>query len=198
MPELGPQQHVIVNAYIEDTANLTPAARAGAVQRTINGTGGGQIFRRLSRRACHCGRRRDEQRPLCVSSNDRRRTLDDGENAGWHRQRLGQRRLARLGKNRSCRDRPGGGAQGRVEPNPQALEARPMTAVLEPQAANDLVPLLSGALNARASDEGRSAFSKPGGGTRIGEKVMDERVTLYSDPADPDLLAMPFDSRDSR
>ncbi len=36
-------------------------------------------------------------------------------------------------------------------------------------------------------------FRKPGGGTRIGEKVMDERVTLYSDPADPDLLAMPFD-----
>ena len=44
MPELGPQNHAIVNAYIEDTANLTPAARAGAVRRTIDGTGGGQIF----------------------------------------------------------------------------------------------------------------------------------------------------------
>ena len=45
------------------------------------------------------------------------------------------------------------------------------TAVLEPQAVNDLVPLLAGALNARNADEGRSAFSKAGGGTRIGEKV---------------------------
>ena len=44
--------------------------------------------------------------------------------------------------------------------NPQAIDARPMTAVLEPQAVNDLVPLLSGSLNARAADEGRSAFSK--------------------------------------
>ena len=69
--------------------------------------------------------------------------------------------------------------------NPQAIEPGLYTAVLEPQAVNDLVPLLGNALNARNADEGRSPFSKPGGGTRIGEKVADERVTLYSDPADP-------------
>ena len=57
----------------------------------------------------------------------------------------------------------------------------------------DLVPLLAGALNARTADEGRSPFSKPGGGTRLGEKIVDERVTLYSDPADPALLGQPFD-----
>src|SRR4029079_7209536 len=78
--------------------------------------------------------------------------------------------------------------------NPQAIEPGLYTAVLEPQAVNDLVPLLSGALTARNADEGRSAFSKPGGGTRIGEKVVDERVTLYSDPADPGLLGQPFDN----
>jgi hypothetical protein len=44
MPELGPQQHASVSAYIEDTASLTPTARAGAVRRTIDGAGGGQIF----------------------------------------------------------------------------------------------------------------------------------------------------------
>jgi predicted Zn-dependent protease len=69
------------------------------------------------------------------------------------------------------------------------------TAVLEPQAVNDLIPLLSGALNARNADEGRSPFSKPGGGTRVGEKVADERVTLYSDPMDPALLGQPFDNQ---
>ena len=52
---------------------------------------------------------------------------------------------------------------------------------------------LAGALNARTADEGRSPFSKPGGGNRIGETVVDERVTLYSDPADPLLLGRPFD-----
>jgi predicted Zn-dependent protease len=77
--------------------------------------------------------------------------------------------------------------------NPQPIEAGAYTAILEPQAVMDLVPLLGGALNARAADEGRSAFSKPGGGNRLGEKVMDERVTLYSDPADTDLRGAAFD-----
>jgi predicted Zn-dependent protease len=78
--------------------------------------------------------------------------------------------------------------------NPQSLPPGLYTAILEPQAVNDLVPLLSTALSARTADEGRSAFSKAGGGNRIGEKVVDERVTLYSDPADPSLLARPFDN----
>jgi predicted Zn-dependent protease len=77
--------------------------------------------------------------------------------------------------------------------NPQTIEPGPYTAVLEPQAVNDLVPLLAPALNARTADEGRSPFSKPGGGTRLGERVMDPRVTLYSDPTDPRLLGQPFD-----
>ena len=41
--------------------------------------------------------------------------------------------------------------------------------------------------------KGAARFRRPGGGNRIGEKVVDERVTLYSDPADPLLLGRPFD-----
>jgi predicted Zn-dependent protease len=50
-----------------------------------------------------------------------------------------------------------------------------------------------GAVNARNAEEGRTAFSKKGGGTKLGEKVCDERVTIFSDPADAELLAQPFD-----
>jgi predicted Zn-dependent protease len=78
--------------------------------------------------------------------------------------------------------------------NPTAIEPGLYTAVLEPQAVTDLVPLLAPALNARTADEGRSPFSKAGGGTRVGDKVMDERITLYSDPSDPMLLSQPFDN----
>jgi predicted Zn-dependent protease len=77
--------------------------------------------------------------------------------------------------------------------NPQAIEPGSYTVVLEPQAVADLVPLLGGAFNARAADEGRSPFSKAGGGTKIGDKIADERVTILSDPTDADLLAAPFD-----
>ena len=34
-------------------------------------------------------------------------------------------------------------------------------------------------LDARSADEGRSPFTKQGGGNKIGEKIVDERVTIY-------------------
>jgi predicted Zn-dependent protease len=52
--------------------------------------------------------------------------------------------------------------------------------------------MMGGALAARSADEGRSFFAKPGGGTKIGDKLFDERVTIWSDPADPRLLTTPF------
>ncbi len=77
--------------------------------------------------------------------------------------------------------------------NPKAIEPGLYTVVLEPQAVADILPGLIGAFNARANDEGRGTFSKKEGGTKLGEKIADERVTIYSDPTDPDLLAQPFD-----
>jgi predicted Zn-dependent protease len=34
---------------------------------------------------------------------------------------------------------------------------------------------------------------KAGGGTKLGEKIVDPRVTIYADPADPMVRAQPFD-----
>ena len=75
-----------------------------------------------------------------------------------------------------------------------ALEPGKYTVVLEPTAAGNLLSLLAFAMNARTADEARSFFSKRGGGggNRIGEKIVDERVTLVSDPLNTDLLTSPF------
>jgi predicted Zn-dependent protease len=78
--------------------------------------------------------------------------------------------------------------------NPKAVEPGMWTVVLEPQAVADIMPQLIGTFNARANDEGRGTFSKTGGGTKLGEKIADERVTMFTDPYDPDLLGSPFDS----
>src|SRR5690606_20561905 len=67
--------------------------------------------------------------------------------------------------------------------NPRAIEPGRYTVILEPNAVGDLVQLVAGYADARIADEGRSPFSKQGGGNKVGEKIMDERVTLYSDPA---------------
>ncbi|CAN5835965.1 TldD/PmbA family protein [soil metagenome] len=76
--------------------------------------------------------------------------------------------------------------------NPQPIEPGPMTVVLEPQAVGSLVNFMLGQLGARGADEGRSFFSLPGGGNRLGERFVDDRVTIYSDPNDPTLYTAPF------
>jgi predicted Zn-dependent protease len=53
---------------------------------------------------------------------------------------------------------------------------------MAPEAVSDLVSRLAFAVDARRADEGRSAFSAEGGGTKLGEKIVDERVRLWSDP----------------
>ena len=45
---------------------------------------------------------------------------------------------------------------------------------------------------ARDAADGQSVCSHAGGGTRVGERVADPRVHLWSDPAMPGLEAMPF------
>ena len=78
--------------------------------------------------------------------------------------------------------------------NPVAIEPGRYTVILEPQAVGDLVTLVAFYADARSADEGRSPFAKPGGGNKIGEKIADERVSLYSDPYDPKILSDPFDA----
>ena len=85
--------------------------------------------------------------------------------------------------------------KARLSQNPVAIEPGRYTVILEPQAVADLVSLLAFALDARSADEGRSAFSKQGGGTKIGDRIVDERITIISDPSDPTLLTQPFDGQ---
>lgn len=69
----------------------------------------------------------------------------------------------------------------------KAIEPGKYTVILEPAAAAVLLERIFFGLDARQADEGRSFLSKAGGGTRQGEKLVDERVNIYSDPLHPDL-----------
>lgn len=63
--------------------------------------------------------------------------------------------------------------------------------ILEPQAVADLMGFLTGSLDARTADEGRSAFSGKDGKTRVGEAIFNERLNLYSDPLHPEIPVAP-------
>jgi len=69
----------------------------------------------------------------------------------------------------------------------KALEPGRYTVILEPAATSELLGYMLFGLDARSADEGRSFLSKPGGKTKLGEKLVDERVNIYSDPSNPEL-----------
>lgn len=72
------------------------------------------------------------------------------------------------------------------------LEAGHYTALLEPSAVADMAFFAYAAGAARDADEGRSVYSLPGGGNRVGELLYPNGVELWSDPAEPGLEATPF------
>jgi predicted Zn-dependent protease len=71
--------------------------------------------------------------------------------------------------------------------SPRVLEPGVYPAILEPQAVADLLGFFTFNFDARSAEEGRSPFSAPGGKTKLGEKIFDERINIYSDPWHPEL-----------
>ncbi len=73
-----------------------------------------------------------------------------------------------------------------------SLDAGRYDTILPPAAVADLMIdtyWYGGALTAH---DGQSVFSHPGGGTRIGERIAQRGVNLWSDPSHAELEAMPF------
>ncbi len=77
---------------------------------------------------------------------------------------------------------------------PVAIEPGKYTVVLEPAAVADLLAFMMFSGDARQADEGRSYFSKKGGGNRIGETFLDAKMQVYSDPAHPLAPTIRFDN----
>ena len=64
--------------------------------------------------------------------------------------------------------------------------------LLPPTATADLLTYLYWSAGAKDALDGRTVFSKPGGGTRVGESLTGMPVTLRSDPWLPGLACTPF------
>ncbi|MFD9435108.1 metallopeptidase TldD-related protein [Streptomyces sp. NPDC060002] len=80
-----------------------------------------------------------------------------------------------------------GWAERRIE-----LPAGRYETLLPPTAVADLMIYQLWSASGRDATEGRTVFSQPGGGTRLGEKLSDLPLTLRSDPNEPGLEAPPF------
>ncbi|MEU1702285.1 metallopeptidase TldD-related protein [Streptomyces pseudogriseolus] len=80
-----------------------------------------------------------------------------------------------------------GWAQRRLE-----LPAGRYETLLPPTAVADLLIYQFWSASGRDAAEGRTVFSRPGGGTRVGERLTELPLTLRSDPAEPGLESAPF------
>ena len=194
MPFLEPQEYEPNDAFFESTAGLSaqqrvdatlgviaPAANAGMVATGFlhRVAGSSAVANTAGLFAYH--------RSTLVAYTTTVRT-SNGEGSGWagttHNDWTRADAPVALAERAIDKARRSVGAT--------AIEPGAYTVLLEPTAVGNLVRVLGFALGARAADEGRSFFSRVGGGTRLGEQVIDERLSLISDPADPQLLSRPF------
>ena len=197
MPALPPQQYTEVNAYFDSVANLTPSDRAKAALTALEParTAGDLIaagFLVTNASSTALGNNKGMfayHRSTNANYTVTVRTKD-GTGSGWaggEHNDWNQVDIAGI-SNRAIE-------KAKLSRNPVAIEPGRYTVILEPQAVGDLVQLMGGYVDARSADEGRSPFSKQGGGNKLGEKIVDERVSMYADPADPQILARPFDGQ---
>jgi predicted Zn-dependent protease len=196
LPVLGAQQYGQVPAFFDPTANLTAGDRAKAALTALETT------RRDKSITCagfiNTGSHaRLQGNKAGLAAFHRNTTANytltvrttDGTGSGW---------AGADNEDWTKIDFPAVAARAvekaHASRNPVAIEPGRYTVILEPQAVGDLVQLTAFGLQARAADEGRSPFSKSGGGNKVGDKVADASITLFSDPADPQLLGQPFDN----
>ncbi len=197
MPGLGPQTYVPVNGYFDSTANLTPTDRARAALTALEpARKAGDLkaagFIVVDANSTALGNNKGLFAYNRATNANYTLTVrtDDGTGSGWagaeHPDwtRLDFAALSTHAINKA-----------RLSANPVAIEPGRYTVILEPQAVGDLVQLMAFAFAARNADEGRSAFAKQGGGNKIGERIVDPRVTIMSDPQDAQVLSQPFDGQ---
>ncbi len=193
MPMLGPQTYVKSNGFFDSTANITPDQRAEAVAKSlallkgqdVNAAGYLEDNRVYS--ALMNSKGLFAYYPSTRANFSLTVRTDDGKGSGYVAK--GYSDFSKLDTVAATRIAMQKGIGSKTA---QALEPGKYTVILEPTAAVVLLEGIFRNIDARSADEGRSYFSKAGGKSRLGEKIVDERVTLYSDPTNPDLPASPW------
>jgi predicted Zn-dependent protease len=188
LPTLAAQSYQPVGGFVEGTINLPLDARAKAVGEVIaqceNSGAAGAGFHQARGEVEATATRNGNflyGRSTLASLSLTARTLEGTGSGYFIRNHFD---ISKLDTARIGQESVGKALRSR---QPRPLEPGVYTVIFEPQAVADLVGLFPSAFDARRADEGRSAFSASGGKTKIGERILDERLSLYSDPWHPEL-----------
>jgi len=193
MDGLGPQTYDGESkTFVEATAKITPEYRAQAAADSIGPA--------TTKDVTAAGYLQDGATFGAIANNrglfayNKTTSVDftvtmrsnDGTGSGWAARDLND--VSKLNAAETSRIAIEKALQSR---NAKGIEPGKYTVILESNAAADLIRLMLN-MNARTADEGRSFLSKKGGGTKLGEKIVDERVNIYADPWNEDAPASPY------
>ena len=188
MPTLGPQTYQPVSGYAEGTSNISLQNRARSINDVIAGCekagvigAGFHQARGAAGASATKNGNFNYSRSSLVSLSTNARTPDGSSSGYFLRNHFD---VAKLDSKRVAREAIRKALESR---QPQTLAPGTYPAILEPQAVADLLSGFAFGFDARSADEGRSPFSAPGGKTKVGQKIFDERINIYSDPWNPEL-----------
>jgi predicted Zn-dependent protease len=189
VPTLGPQRYKAAGGFVESTVNVSLTERARAIDAIIRqcekagviGAGFHHSHGDASAFATKNGNFYYDRSSL-VALSVTARTPDGGSSGYFLRNHFDAAKLdtARIGREAI--------QKAITSRAPRTLEAGVYPVILEPQAADDLIRF---GFDARSTDEGRSPYSTTDGKSKLGERILDERISIVSDPWHPDLPTSP-------
>ncbi|WP_106795061.1 TldD/PmbA family protein [Aquimarina sp. Aq78] len=188
MEPLGPQTYDESITFSEATANITPEYRANVANSSIEPAAAKKVtaagfFDDSSRFSAMLNSKglfaynksTDSNFTVTMRSND-------GTGSGWVSRDYND--ISKFNAGEASKIAIDKALMSREA---KAIEPGKYTVILEPAASIGLLGNMGRSLNARRADEGRSFMSKEGGGTKLGEKIVDERVNIWSNPLDPEV-----------
>ncbi|MEQ8576757.1 MAG: TldD/PmbA family protein [Fulvivirga sp.] len=193
MEPLGPQQYDESKTYVDATANITPEFRAQVAADSINPaaekdvTAAGFLddsngFSAMMNSKGLFAYNKSTNANFTVTMR-----TNDGTGSGWATRDVTD--VAKLNASMASKRAIDKALMSRKA---QAIEPGKYTVILEPSASSQLLGNMLFSFNARNADEGRSFMSKEGGGTKLGEKIVDERVNLWTDPLNEEVPSSPW------
>ncbi len=185
---LGPQQYDASKSFIESTAKITPEYRTEVAANSIKPSkennlvsagyfSDGVRFQAMMNSKGIFAYNKSTELNFTVTVRSQ-----DGTGSGWV-----MRDYSDVNKFNSAETSKIAIDKALQSRTPQAIEPGKYTVILEPSASIDILEQMFFNMGAREADEGRSFLSKKGGGTKLGEKMFDERINIYSDPLHPDV-----------
>ncbi len=194
MPAIEKQDYKATPTFSEKTAAITPEYRASVAAASITPCKANKLvaagFFSDSQRFSAIANKKGNFGYQTSTNADFTCTVrtEDGTGSGWV-----ARNVANVDKFSADREIKTAIEKAKRSADAKALEPGKYTVILEPAAASGLISFMMFGFDARQADEGRSFLSKKGGGNKLGEQVFDERVSIHSDPSDPESAVLPWD-----